>query len=100
MDECKLKQTAKDLVRLMLEFDPKKRLQLKNLCRQKFFKFGYSPTVLNEDVFKAVPDLTTDGKRKAIPSESEQEANMKAKLDPYCDLAILHRNTDSYETDF
>ena len=57
-------------------------------------------TMLNEDVFKGVPGLTIDGKRKATPSVSEQEANTKAKLDPYCDLAILYRNTDSYEADF
>ncbi|KAF9143590.1 hypothetical protein BGX30_015250 [Mortierella sp. GBA39] len=100
MKECKLKPNAKDLVMLMLEFDPKKRLQLKNLSRQKFFNVGYSPTVLNEGVFKSMPDFTTDGKRKAIPSESEQAVNTKAKLDPYCDPAILYRNTDSYEADF
>ncbi|KAG9062452.1 hypothetical protein KI688_005367 [Linnemannia hyalina] len=107
MNECKLKPNAKDLVKLMLEFDPKKRLHLKNLSSHKFFTLGYFPTVLNEDVFHSVPDFITDGKRKAIPSESEQEVNTKVnakvntkvKLDPYCDLAILYRNTDSYEAD-
>ncbi|KAG9065799.1 hypothetical protein KI688_002096 [Linnemannia hyalina] len=53
MDERKLNLNAKDLVRLMLEFDPKKRQQLKNLYLQKVFKFGYSPTVLNEDLLWA-----------------------------------------------
>lgn len=100
MDECILIPNAKDLVRRMLEFEPTKRLQLKNLRHQEVFKVGYTPTALTEVAFDRVPDLTTDGKCKAIPSESGQMANTKARLDSYCDLAILYRNTDSYKADF
>lgn len=99
MKECKLTQNAKDLVRRMLEFEPKRRLELKNLWSQKFFEVGYTPTALNETVFSRAPDLTTEGKRKAIPSESGQEANTKARVDPYYDLVSLYRNTDSYGAD-
>ncbi|KAG0066664.1 hypothetical protein BGZ89_007042 [Linnemannia elongata] len=77
--ECKLKPDAKGLVRLVLDFDSKNRPQLTSLRRQKFFKPGYCPTILSEDVFQGKPDLTTDEKRKAIPSESEQKVYTKTK---------------------
>ncbi|KAH7048896.1 kinase-like domain-containing protein [Linnemannia elongata] len=77
--ECKLKPDAKGLVRLVLDFDSKNRPQLTSLRRQKFFKLGYCPTILSEDVFQGKPDLTTDGKLKAIPSESEQKVYTKTK---------------------
>ncbi|KAK5799154.1 kinase-like domain-containing protein [Linnemannia elongata] len=77
--ECKIKPDAKGLVRLVLDFDSKNRPQLTSLRRQKFFKLGYCPTILSEDVFQGKPDLTTDGKRMAIPSESEQKVYTKTK---------------------
>lgn len=50
MDECKLRSNAKGVVRLMLEFEPKKRVTLKNLRLQKFFMFECCPSGLYEDV--------------------------------------------------
>ncbi|KAF9323377.1 hypothetical protein BGZ91_003620 [Linnemannia elongata] len=97
--ECKLKPDAKGLVRLVLDFDSKNRSQLTSLRREKFFKLGYCPTILSEDVFKGKPDLTTDGKRKAIRQSRTRKSTRRPSRTPYCDLAI-HCNTDSCEADF
>ncbi|KAF8949497.1 hypothetical protein BGZ47_000038 [Haplosporangium gracile] len=100
IDGSKLKPNAKELIKLMVEFMPEKRLELKNFRRQNFFNFGYFLKVMSEDGFKGAPELPTDGKRKAVPSESEQETDTKTKLDHYWNLAIFYCNTDSYETEF
>ncbi|KAG0369519.1 Serine/threonine-protein kinase PLK1 [Mortierella sp. AD032] len=101
--ECKLKSDAKTLIRKLLDFDPTTRQQLPTLYRERFMTSGYCPKRLGEEVFDREPDLTTEGKRKVEMSEVDEKAKVKIKLDfydPFCDTAILYRNTDSYEADF
>ncbi|KAK3841335.1 MAG: hypothetical protein J3R72DRAFT_422059 [Linnemannia gamsii] len=84
-----------------LDFDPMTRQQLPTLSLQRFMVSGYCPKRLGEEVFDREPDLTTEGKRKVEMSEADEKAKVKIKLDfddPFCDTAILYRNTDSYET--
>ncbi|KAG0260729.1 hypothetical protein BGZ95_004366 [Linnemannia exigua] len=114
-DECKLSPDAKKLVTKLLDFDPKARQSLATLSCQDFMMYGYCPKNLGEEVFDQDPEFVTEGKRKAEKSEADErtmakikldvneEAAVKVKLDlddPFCDTAVLYRNTDSYEADF
>jgi hypothetical protein len=80
----------------LLKFEPKHRLQLKNLRRYEFFTSGYCPDKLDEGVIWNTLNFINEDKRK--PEVEEDTANTKARYnDPYCDTSVLYRTTSSIE---
>lgn len=66
---AKVQPQGKDLVFLMLEKDPLRRLSLIDAERHKFFRNGYCPTSLPENVFEVPPTFISEDKCKVSAEE-------------------------------
>jgi hypothetical protein len=86
-DECKLGSDTKDLVKVMLEFEPKKRVRLKYLHLQNVLQVWLLPSGQEEGVmFEGVPDFTIEGKCKCSPiglgGRGQHQGQARSQLRP------------------